>query len=205
MVFFPILAQAQYEDYASYETFSELDRYQRDYGLVFLPSLIWMDIQEDNRINGTTVGDRGRNLLLYDVRLGYIFRGGFYFGILYSGDSVDVDTNSPKIQRESLGASFGYIYRGWAMTATWFPYSEQTLGGSNTNNVGRFSKGMGFQLDAAYYYRLNEYISLGPQLVYKNFQYSEAVSSATNIHADADSNHSVLTPMLTFMFNIYRG
>ncbi len=193
---------AQYEDYKSYDTFSELDKWQRDYGLVFIPSLFYNQIDENNDVSGAVVGDRTRNLTFYDVQLGYIFRNGFYFGVLYTGETQDINEGNPTTSRASLGASFGYIRHGWAFKGTFFPYSKQTL---ENLTVSDYTEGWGYQLDAAYYFRLGRFVSIGPQLVYKSFEYGKAEAAATNVTSDASSKHNVFTPMISFLFNIYRG
>ena len=99
--------------------------------------------------------------------------------------------------------SIGYYRRGWALGAHYFPYSKQTLVG--TTDVSEYSDGMGFQVDVGYYFRLTRFLSVGPQLVYKSIQYGEGESATTNNDADASSTHSVFTPMLSFIVNIYRG
>lgn len=196
---------AQYEDYQSYETFSELDRYQRDYGLIFVPSLMYMNIQESNEVTGGTANDRGRGVFLYDVRLGYIFRGGFYFGILYAGESQDIEnsaTSLPTTNRESVGMSFGYIYKGWSFVGTVYPYSKQSLENADALT---YSEGFGYQLDAAYYFRMGRYFSIGPQLVFKSIDYGKAENAVTNVNTDASASHTVFTPMISMIINLYRG
>ena len=194
---------AQYEDYGSYETFSDLDKYQRDYGLIFTPSLIYTTIEESNQVGTNTVSDRSRGLLFYDIRLGYVFRGGFYFGLLYAGETQEVNSSAPTTSRESLGISFGYLRHGWSLSGTFFPYSKQTL--TNTTDVSQYSEGLGFQVDAAYYFRIGNYFSVGPQLVFKSINYGQAESATTSVNANASSTHSVFTPMLSMIINLYRG
>ena len=205
LLFFSCLGEAQYEDYGSYETFSELDRYQRDYGLIFVPSLMYVDIQESNSVSVGSANDRARGIFLYDMRLGYIFRGGFYFGILYAGESQDVEnsaSSTPSTTRESVGLSFGTLYKGWSFIGTLFPYSRQNLENADANS---YSEGFGFQLDAAYYFRMGRYFSIGPQLVYKSIRYRRGENAATNINVDASSEHRVFTPMVSMIFNLHRG
>lgn len=202
-VFFSISSHAQYEEYESYQTFSDLDKYQRDYGLVVIPAGIYYLIDESNSVPGATVSDRQREVLLYDLRMAYIFRGGFTFGLLYSGESQNINNGGPKTDRSSIGLSFGYIKWGWTFVGSYLPYSLQTLSG--TTDVSEYSKGSGFQLDFAYHFRLSPYFSIGPQLSYKNIIYKEGESATTNLDATADSNHSVLTPMISLMINLYRG
>lgn len=203
LILVPISAFGQYEDYESYDTFEDLDKYQRDYGLIFSPSIIATYVDEQNQVNGGTVSDRERNLLFYDLRFGYIFRGGFYFGMLYSGETVDINDGVPKNSRTSFGMSIGYIRKGLSLGAHYFPYSKQTLDG--TTDVEEYSEGMGFQLDVAYYFRLGRFVSIGPQLVYKSISYGEGESATTNVDADASSQHTVVTPMFTILINLYRG
>ncbi len=196
------LSFGQYEDYKSYETFSDLDKWQRDYGLVLVPSLFYNRIEENNEVTSGGVSDRTRSLLFYDIQLGYIFRNGFYFGVLYTGESQDIDDSSPLTNRESLGASIGYIKYGWAFKGTLFPYSKQAL---ENVTVSDYTEGWGYQLDAAYYFRLGRFFSIGPQLVFKSFQYGKAESAATSVTTDANSQHDVFTPMLSILINLYRG
>jgi hypothetical protein len=195
-------AIAQYEDYESYQTFSDLDQNQRDYGLTLLSSFIYTDISESNSVTGQTFSDRKRNLLIYDFKMGYIFRGGFYFGLLYSGDTQDIDTTSPKTNRESLGLTFGIVRRGFSFMGSYMPYSRQSISGAL--DVTEYSKGSGFQLDFSYYFRLGRFLSIGPQLAYKSYQYNEA-EDLTNFDSTANSKHRVLTPMLSLLINLYRG
>ena len=196
---------AQYDEYESYQTFSDLDKFQRDYGLVFLPGLTYSSIKENNDVTGATVNDRSRSLLFYDLRLGYIFRGGFYFGILYAGEAVDINSAAPKNERESVGLSFGYMHWGWALTGTFYPYSKQTLVGSGATDVSVYSEGIGYQVDAAYYFRLGHYFSIGPQIVYKSLSYGKAESASTSVNANANSQHDIFTPMVSLLINLYRG
>ncbi|MEM7646365.1 MAG: hypothetical protein AAF203_05605 [Pseudomonadota bacterium] len=150
-------AEAQYDEYESYQTFEDLDKYQRDFGLVFSPSFMYISVNEDNQVNGATVTDRTRDLFFYDLRFGYIFIGGFYFGLMYSAESVDINTSSPKNSRESIGLGFGYTRYGWSFAAHVLPYSKQTLTG--TADISEYSDGFGFQLDLAYYFRLGRFVS----------------------------------------------
>jgi len=192
-----------YDEYKTYDTFTELDKYQRDFGLIFLPGLMYSNIEENNEISGATVSDRKRGLIYYDVRLGYIFHSGFYFGILYGGESQDINNSQPMTSRESVGMSFGYMRRGWAFTGTFYPYSKQTL--ENTTDISAYTEGLGYQLDAAYYFRIGSHFSFGPQLVFKSFRYGKGENATTSVNNDASSQHDVFTPMITIMINLYRG
>lgn len=203
-LFFSATTFAQYDDYQSYQTFTDLDRDQIDFGLVFVPSFGYLSINEQNDVPGDTVIDRKRDVLLYDLRMGYVFRGGFYFGILVTGESHEVNTRAPKADRQGVGLSLGFLKNGWNVTGHFFPYSKQELVGTG-DTISEYSNGTGFQLDAAYYFRISRYVSVGPQLVYKSFQYGEAENSVTNNDSSAGSTHTVLSPMLSFMFNLYRG
>jgi len=199
----PAFSHAQYEEYESYQTFSDLDKYQRDYGLVLLPGAVYYSIQEANSVSGATVSDRKRNVLFYDVRMYYIFRGGFTFGLLYGGESQDINGGAPKTERSNIGLTFGYIKWGWTVLSTYLPYSIQTLSG--TADVSEYSKGSGFQLDFAYHFRLGNHFSIGPQITYKNIQYKEAESATTSIDTTSSSTHSVVVPMISIMINLFRG
>jgi hypothetical protein len=203
LLFVPHLAWSQYEDYASYDSFTELDNRQKDWGLVFLPSFIYTSTSEANETTGATAIDYERTTLSYDVRIGYIFKSGFYFGCLYAGENSDVDNSLPETSRTSFGFSFGYIKWGFQAAATFYPYSRQEIT-SAPNIVQSYSKGTGFQVDVGYLYRLNDTFSVGPQLVYKSINYGEAIST-TNAVTDANSAHNIFTPMLAVMINLYRG
>lgn len=203
LFFLSSYSSAQYEEYESYQTFSDLDKYQRDYGLVLLPGAVYYSIQESNTVGSSTVSDRKRNVLFYDARMYYIFRGGFTFGLLYGGESQDINGGAPKTQRTNIGMTFGYIKWGWTALATYLPYSVQTLSG--TTDVSEYSKGSGFQMDFAYHFRLGSNFSIGPQITYKNIQYKEAESATTSVDADASSTHTVVVPMISIMINLFRG
>lgn len=203
VLLFSLPLHAQYDEYESYQTFSDLDKYQRDFGLVVLPAGVYYLIDENNEVPGAGVTDRQREVMLFDVRMAYIFRGGFTFGLLYSGESQDINRGGPKTQRNSIGLTFGYIKWGWTFMGSYLPYSVQTLSG--TTDVSEYSKGSGFQLDFAYHFRLGRFFSIGPQLTYKNIIYKEAESAATSVDADSNSKHSVLVPMVSVMINLFRG
>ena len=193
----------QYEEYESYQTFSDLDQYQRDFGLVLLPSAIYYSVNESNSVTGSTVNDRKRDVSLYDLRMYYIFRGGFTFGLLYGVESQDINGGGPKTDRTNIGLTFGYIKWGWTALASYLPYSVQTLSG--TADISEYSKGSGVQLDMAYHFRLGRYFSIGPQITFKSINYKEGESVATGSDATASSTHTVLTPMISMMFNLFKG
>jgi hypothetical protein len=86
---------------------------------------------------------------------------------------------------------------------TFFPYSKQEL--ENTADISRYSEGLGFQLEAGYFFRLNRHFSIGPQFVYKNIQYGEGVDALTSVSGDASSSHTIFTPMVSLLINLYRG
>jgi hypothetical protein len=200
------VSRAQYEDYDSYETFSELDRFERDFGLMMTPSFMYLDVNEDNDVTNVTVNDRIRGLLFYDIRLGYGFHSGFYFGILYSGETQNVEnsaTSSLQNSRESIGLTVGYIKRGWALTASFLPYSKKTAS-TEVTDIAVYSEGMGFQLDAAYYFRLGRFVSVGPQLTFRSIQYRKGEQAANQVNSDANSQHTIFTPMISMIFNLYR-
>ena len=196
-------ASAQYEDYSSYQSFTDLDEAQTDYGLYFSPSLMYLAVDEDNEINNFNATDRSRGVLAYDLKLGYIFRDGFSFGILFSADNVTVNGGNPENDRESVGLNFGYMTGGFAISATYFLTSTQNLTGAG--DVSQYSEGTGYQVDVGYFYRLNSFFSLGPQIVYKSFTYTEGESATTRLKADASSTHTFFTPMFAMFFNLYRG
>ncbi|MCB0378841.1 MAG: hypothetical protein KDD33_10135 [Bdellovibrionales bacterium] len=197
------VAGAQYEKYEAYQTFSDLERYERDYGLAFLVSGVSYLIDEKNQVSGTSVNDRSRLVTLMDLKLSYIFRGGFYFGILFGSESQNINRGGPKTSRESLGFSFGYVRYGWTFLGSWLAHSVQKVEGAT--DVSEYAKGSGFQLDLAYHWRLNSYFSLGPQLSYKSITYREAESATGAVDADADSTHNILVPMVSLIINLYRG
>ncbi len=205
ILFFSFPAFSQYEDYQSYETFSDLDKYERDYGLIFTPGLMYSNVDENNQVAVAPVNNRTRGLLFYDARLGYVFRSGFFFGILYAGETQDINSGGTKTSRESVGMSLGYIKWGWAFTGTFFPYSKQEILIPGNTDVATYSEGLGFQVDAAYYFRLGRYFSVGPQFVYKSLRYGKAESATTSVNANASSQHSVFTPMISMIINLYRG
>ncbi len=64
---------------------------------------------------------------------------------------------------------------------------------------------MGVQLDAGYFFRVSPYISIGPQFVYKNLRYGKATNAVTNVSSDSSSSHTIFTPMVSLLFNLYRG
>lgn len=194
---------AQYEEYESYQSFSDLDKYQRDFGLIITPSLMYTGVDEANDVPGATVNDYSRNLFFYDIKMGYIFRGGFYFGLLYAGETQNIDFSNPQTSRESVGLSIGYYRFGFAISGTYFPYSKQTITGAD--DASEYSDGMGYQLDLAYYFRLGRYFSIGPQMVYKTINYKEAESATGTIDVDGNSKHTIFTPMISLLFNLYRG
>ncbi|MCJ8275294.1 MAG: hypothetical protein MJK18_00495 [Bdellovibrionales bacterium] len=200
---FSVNSWAQYEDYESYQTFSDLDEYQRDYGLVFMPAATFFQVDENNSVSGQNVNNRKREIFLYDLKLYYIFRGGFTFGLLYGNERQVVNSNAPKTERTNIGLTFGYVRWGWTALATYLPYSIQTLEG--TADISEYSKGTGVQVDLAYHLRLSRWFSVGPMMSYRYINYDQAENATTSVNANASSTHSEFIPFISLMFNIHRG
>ena len=193
------VSHAQYEDYEGYQNFGLDESRYTEYGFAFTPSLIYLDITEDNQYTGGTATDRSRTVGLYDLRLGYFFRRGFYFGMAYSLENQKINQSGVETDRTSIGMTLGYKKRGWTLFATYFLHSAQTLE-NTSDNITDYSKGSGFQFDFSYHFKVSPFFSLGPMVTYKSFQYKEAQNSS-NSTTDASSTHSALTPMLSLMFH----
>ena len=194
------LSHAQYQEYDDYQSFGLDESRYTGYGFAFTPSLIYLDINEDNQYTGGTATDRTRTVSLYDLRLGYFFRKGFYFGMAYAIENQKINQNGVKTDRTSIGMTLGFKKKGWTLFAAYYLHSAQTL-----ENAGDFitdySKGSGFQFDFAYHFKVTHFFSLGPMVTYKSFQYKEA-QNITNSTTTANSTHSTLTPMLSLMFHL---
>lgn len=199
--------QAHARDYGDYHS----DPYEREsdhssskgrhWGYLFMPSFTYVDINEENSVTGGTPNNYRRGLTLMDFKLGHTFRGGFYFGLMYSNEFHGVSDLDLVNSRESFGVSLGFIKSGWSLLGTYFFQSRQQIE-PDTEPYVEYDDGMGFQIEVGYHFSLNKYIHVGPTLVYKNFQYGEAEDSA-GTDAEADSNHSLVTPMLSFIFVLH--
>jgi|GEM_PF-3465084 len=170
-------------------------------GYLLMPSFTYVDINERNSVTGGTATNYERGLTLMDFKLGHTFRGGFYFGLMYSNESHGVSDLSLVNNRESFGVSAGYLKGGWSFVGTYFFQSRQLIE-PETEAYIEYDEGSGFQIELGYHFYISKYIHVGPTVVYKDFRYSEAEDSA-GTDAEADSRHSVITPMLSLIFVLH--
>lgn len=173
-------------------------------GVLFAPALTYLTISETNSVSSLpTASNHNRNLSFYDIKLGHVFEGGFYFGVAYAIESQDIDNGGPKTNRDSFGISAGYKYEGFLGIAHYYLTSKQKVT-STTDPVGDYSDGSGFQIDLSYHWFITDYFGIGPMLSYKSFSYKKAEAITTGTDYSSSANHSLFLPMVNMIFYLYK-
>ena len=193
---------AEAKDYDDYHKDHSTTTTNNHWGYLLMPSMTYIDINEDNEVPaGATADDYRRGVTLLDVKLGHTFRGGFYLGVMYANESHGISDADLVNSRESFGVSIGFLKSGWSLIGTYFFHSRQLIE-PDTEPYVEYDAGSGFQVELGYHFRVNRYFHVGPTVAYKSFMYAEA-EDATGTDADADSIHTMITPMLSMVFVLH--
>ena len=203
--FFNTAEARDYGDYHNdHDNDSSSSRTADHWGYLLMPSFTYIDVDEDNEVPGgaTAANDYRRGVTLFDAKLGHTFRGGFYVGVMYANELHGISDIDLANTRESFGVSAGFLKGGWSVIATYFFHSRQLIE-PDTEPYVEYDDGQGFQIELGYHFQVNSFLHIGPTIAYKNFTYAEA-EDATGVDADADSNHTMLTPMLSMIFVLHK-
>lgn len=134
----------------------------------------------------------------YDIKLGALLSSSIYVGGIYAQSNFESQTGSSVTEqtRTSYGASVGYMQpAGWFVIGHYFITSEFERSSTVTDQGGS-----GFQLDIGYLFDLGSSITLGPQISYKTFTYTERDSGTVTTDLD-DTGYSELRPMVALGVN----
>ena len=156
-------------------------------GILFAPSVTYLTQEQENK----NVAKTDVKLSIIDLRLGYVFDMGLYFGGIYSLIDNDILTNGSDFH---FGPSVGYFWKGLLATFTYHVYGEKDLfsGGVKYANIS------GYQLDVAYALPLTKSFSFGPQLSYYAINYKEAQTNG--LAAETDYKWSGVIPQFAMQF-----
>lgn len=196
--------------YAKSSSRIDIDDYslnnESDSGVIFSPGVTYLSINESNSVpdlSGT--GSNTRNISFYDLKLGHVFNNGIYFGVAYAIENQKVNSGGDYgTDRTSFGLSFGYKYEGFLGILHYYLNSKQDID-SATDPARNYADGTGLQVDLSYHWFFGNYFGIGPMLTYKNFWYKKAEAVTTGTDSSANSNHSIILPMVNMIIYFYRS
>lgn len=148
-------------------------------GFVLNPSLFYF--QEKER-DGVNVGKE--TIQIINLKVGYVSPQGLYLGAAYDMESRKYGSGASDQDRDSYGATIGYVTGGWQFLGTYYINSEfEQL------------EGWGYAIDVGYSFNLGS-IGIGPLLSYRHWEYDESNGSSL---ANKIKNTNIL-PSIQFYF-----
>lgn len=146
--------------------------------VVFNPSFFYYQREEK-----TGASSNEFNQTIINLKLGYLGAGGLYLGIAYDMESREYGSTAADEDRDSLGATLGYMSGGWSILGTYYFQSEF-----------EDYDGTGYSVDLGYIFNLGS-IGIGPLLSYRHFEYDEQNGTAVNPVLE----HNNFLPMVQFL------
>lgn len=131
---------------------------------------------------GPTIGDAETTTAIYDLKIGYIFPNGIYFGGISHTKNFDVNSTNEK--RSASGATLGYHNAGWFGDFSYFLNAQREVGAIE------FKDGTGYGLDVGYHSLISTNFFVGLQLSYKSFSYAKV-----NAKSETNKEKSEMYPM----------
>jgi hypothetical protein len=166
-------------------------------GLMLKPSLMYLyDSQSGTNGNGVTT-----TRTLIDAGLGYRFATSpFYLGGVYTYDNTaDTGTSSAKDLTTAYGAAIGLITDNVYMLFNYYvsaQYDQTSSSGTTTS----YTSGSGFGVAIGYMFSVGSSFRLGPELDYRNLQYTKRSVSGSS--GSASLTMSTLVPYVTMMISL---
>jgi len=122
------------------------------------------------------------------ARLGSTHSEGMYLGWLYES-SLD-DRNNQQLKHKSFAGSIGLTSEGCYIL---YHYIFKTRKDENQSMQYR---GKGYAFDFGWHFKVTKYISIGPQLSYRKFKYTESVAQGLKQGIGTEESYTI--PMLSF-------
>lgn len=148
-------------------------------GFVFNPSAFYYSQNEEQ---GGTESEYSMQVL--NFKLGHVSATGLYLGAVYDMESRKYGSSASDTDRDSLGATIGYVTGGWQFLGTYFLKSELEQ-----------MEGTGYAIEIGYVFNVGS-VGIGPLLSYRHWEYDEndGVAMTSNFE------QSNLYPSVQFQF-----
>ncbi len=123
----------------------------------------------------------------YGLRLGSTHIEGMYLGSIYE-TSIE-NKNSNELEQKNLGLSAGFTEGG-----CYIIYHHFLKAKKNEDSVIEY-KGSGYGFDFGWHFKISDYFSIGPQLSYRKFKFTESEQAGVNQEIGIEDSYYV--PMLS--------
>lgn len=145
--------------------------------IVFNPSVFYYTREEKP-------GNTEFNQQIINLKLGYLDTSGLYLGVAYDMESREYGSGATDQDRDSLGATVGYISGGWQILGSYYFKSEL-----------EDYEGTGYAVDLGYVFNVGS-IGIGPLLSYRHWEYDEQNGATVNPKVE----HNNVLPSIQFYF-----
>jgi hypothetical protein len=135
----------------------------------------------------------------FDFRLGYILPLGILVGGTYameSGTGVRSGGNETSLIGKRYGPSLGIVFDTLNFVGTYFMAGDYETKDGSTNY--KYTEGTGYQLDLGWTWMLANKIGMGPNIVYKNLNYTKRTAVSTNTQSNSDYRVNEIYPNVAF-------
>ncbi|MES2770179.1 MAG: hypothetical protein V4596_13620 [Bdellovibrionota bacterium] len=147
--------------------------------IIFNPSIFYYT--RDEKQGSTTSTEFNQQII--NLKLGYTSGQGLYLGVAYDMESREYGSGATDQDRDSLGATIGYVSGGWQLLGTYYFQSEL-----------EDYEGTGYVIDIGYIFNVGS-IGIGPLLSYRHWEYDEQNgASVTSLE------HNNVLPSVQFQF-----
>lgn len=124
------------------------------------------------------------NQQIINLKLGYISAQGLYLGAAYDMESREFGSGATDQDRDSLGATIGYVSGGWQILGTYYFQSEL-----------EDYEGTGYAIELGYVFNVGS-VGIGPLLSYRHWEYDEQNGASVNPAVE----HNNILPSIQFQF-----
>lgn len=125
-------------------------------GFVFNPSVFYFHQAEKQGAS-----ESESTIQLINLKFGYAAPSGLYLGAAYDMESRKYGSSAADEDRNSLGATIGYVSGGWQFLGTYFLSSEFEQ-----------MDGTGYSIEIGYVFQVGS-VGIGPLLSYRQWEYDE--------------------------------
>lgn len=170
---------------------------QAQAAIAFSPTVSYL-VEDRKDDNDTPPTENKSTVTVFDVRLGYIMPMGLFLGGTYamangSGKNLSTDTS---MSGTRYGATVGIVFERFNLLGTYF------LAASENRKLGtaewKYTGGSGYQIDIGWNFMIANMIGFGPNIVYRNMNYSKRTISGVETTKNYRNNE--IYPNIAFWF-----
>ncbi|MCP4296729.1 MAG: hypothetical protein GY786_14095 [Proteobacteria bacterium] len=121
-------------------------------------------------------------------RIGWTLTGGLYLGAVQETDSREENNQGTSSQKNGL--SLGISDSGSFILYHWITEASMKL------KNGSEYEGTGSGMDFGHHFQLNDYLSIGIQLSFREMKFNTQISQGSNIDSDLESSR--MFPVISF-------